>query len=202
MKFVLLTQPQHKFSTVTSNYIKTAQNHKLEKLNEIIKLNFFKLLDNEFPISEFENWIYEQDSLLEIELDKTVYFDLISFNYKHEKSLFQLKEKLKQTIDTKEFVIWKIRNLLQNIIDEKINLVIATRKLRDLYYETDEKLIPITLGVGYESEFEDVPIPSEYYQWEIDSLSEKLKKVDLYRNSIIQESKELLIELNNKNNCW
>ena len=174
----------------------------MEKLNEIIKLNFFKLLDNEFPISEFENWIYEQDSLLEIELDKTVYFDLISFNYKHEKSLFQLKEKLKQTIDTKEFVIWKIRNLLQNIIDEKINLVIATRKLRDLYYETDEKLIPITLGVGYESEFEDVPIPSEYYQWEIDSLSEKLKKVDLYRNSIIQESKELLIELNNKNNCW
>ena len=64
-------------------------------------------------------------------------------------------------------------------------MVLATPRLRQLYFETEENFIPITLGLVYESMLDDVPTPIQYKQWNSESLKEKLKKVDWYRDDII-----------------
>ena len=53
----------------------------------------------------------------------------------------------------------------------------------------------MTLAVYYESELDDVPIPSEYKLWNDQGLQEKLKKVDLYKGDFIKDAKDFLATL-------
>lgn len=68
-------------------------------------------------------------------------------------------------------------------------------ELNTLYHEIWEDLIPfafVDYVDYYYSELVDVPLPSSYPLWNKKFLEEKLKKVDLYINDIINDAKELL----------
>jgi hypothetical protein len=170
----------------------------MHKLSEITKHTFFQFLNRDLLINDFEQWVYKSSHMLEIELGSEFHLNLISFNYHQKDNFHQLDAILKSLINIKEFDIWRIKELLTNIIDNKIDLVLATRKLRQLYLDTGENLIPIKLGIGYESVLDDVPIPSEYIQWQPEALEQKLKKINTYRDDILHDSKLFLGTLNEK----
>ena len=170
----------------------------MDKFTDPTKQIFFRLLDGDFSVQEFEQWVYRHSDNLEKELPTDLHFDLISFGYNQKDSFSQLKDVITPWIDIDEFNIWRTKKLLTEIIDEKIDIVIATRKLRILYFDTGENFIPVTLGIGYESELDDVPIPSEYNQWDSNGLKEKLKKVEWYKDDIIRDAKEFLGTLDKK----
>jgi hypothetical protein len=168
----------------------------MDKLTDITKQTFFRLLDGDLPIKDFEQWVYKSGDFLETELQQDIYLDLISFNYNQKDNLLLLSDKIKTLVDIDEFNIWRTKRLLKDIIENNIDLVLATRKLRQLYFDTGESFIPITLGIGYESVLDDVPTPAEYKQWESEALKQVLKKVDGYKTDIIQDAKLFLDTLN------
>jgi hypothetical protein len=173
----------------------------MDELSENTKQTFFLLLDGELPIKDFENWVFNHSNNLEKELRADFFVELIRFGYDHKDSLSQLKMKIKLFLNRDEFIICRTKKLLTDIIENRIDLVLATHRLRWLYDVTGETFIPVTLGAGYQSELDDVPIPSQYSMWEEKALQEKLKKVDQYKEYIIRDAKEFLDTLNkNENN--
>jgi hypothetical protein len=166
-------------------------------MTEQTKLIFYRLLDKDLLLKDFEQFIYNNDQI-KSELQADLYLDLISIDYNLKGSYWELCNKIEPYIDKNEFYLWQTKRLLSDIIDNKIDLVFATRKLRDLYFATGENFIPIKLGVGYDSELDELPTPDEYDQWNEQELKEKLKKVDWYRDDIIHDAKIFLDELKNK----
>lgn len=171
-------------------------------LNDLTEIKFFELLNRDLLIKDFEQWIYQNESGLETELTGELYFDLISFDYDQKDALARLEEKIKPCIDLPKFEVWKTRNLLLKILNGKIDLVLATRKLRELYNSLEQKLLPIKLGIGYESVLDDLPIPSEYHQWNKDELEIKLKTLDYYKEDLIKDVKSALKNLEDNKNNW
>jgi len=158
-----------------------------------IKEVLFEFLNNEVTLADFEQWIYE-DKELETLLP-TLYYDLIEFDFRDRDAKQGIKSKLRPYADENEFKIWRTMRLLSKIIDDKIDIVLATRKLRELYFDTGENFIPPTLGIGYESELDDLPIPDEYHMWSEKELKEKLKKADSYKEHIKRDAKVFLTTL-------
>jgi len=167
----------------------------MDNLTTGTKQAFFQFLNGELSIIDFEQWIYKSSVLLEQELSPDFHFELISFDYNQKDSHFLLAQKLKVQIDANEYNIWRTKKLLVQILDDKIDLVLASRKLRELYYDTGEKFIPLTLGIGYESVFDHLPIPDEYDFWDRESLKETLKTVTAYKDDFIRDAKLFLEKL-------
>ena len=172
----------------------------MKKLSEVSKRTFLRLLEGDLPIRDFERWVYDSSDSLENELGTEAHLDLISFGYKRAGSLDELKYMILGFINTMEFKLWRTKKLLSEIVEHKIDLVLATRKLRELYDNDCDDFIPIDLGVGYESELDDVPIPSEYIEFQRHEVEEKLQTVAWYRNYILRDAKELLDTLNRQDN--
>jgi hypothetical protein len=167
-------------------------------MTEDIKQTFFKLLNKDLTIPDFEKWIYKSNPTLEAVLPAEFNLDLISFNFKQKDSFHNLVKLIMPQIDENEYNIWRTKKLLVEIINDNIDLVLATRELAMLYFETGENFIPVTLGIGYESELDDVPTPDEYKNWDKNVLLEKLEKVKDYRDEIKRDAKLFLDLLNNK----
>lgn len=161
----------------------------MKKLSEVSKRTFLRLLEGDLPVKDFERWVYDNSDNIENELGTEAHLNLISFAYKRADCLRELKDMILGYIDTMEFRLWRTKKLLTEIIENKIDLVLATRKLRELYLNGCNNFIPVDLGIGYESELDDVPIPSEYIEFQRHEVEEKLKKVNWYRNYIIKDCK-------------
>ena len=171
----------------------------MDKISNSTKQTFFRMLNGDMSISDFEQWVYTSGDLLEKELESEIYLELVSFNFKQKDSLQLLINKAETLVNMDEFNIWRTKRLLTDIIENNLDLVLATRKLRQLYFETGKNIIPETLGIGFESELDDLPIPSEYNQWESSALQKTLEKVDQYRDEILRDAKLLLHTLNKSN---
>jgi hypothetical protein len=150
----------------------------------------FEFLDNGVTVKDFEQWVYAHKELEA--LQPTLYQDLILFDYTDKDARHQINEKLKPYIDKTEFDLWRTIRLLNKIIEDKIDIVLATRELRQLYYDTGERFIPTKLGIGYESVLDHIPIRDEYHLWNEDVLKEQLKMVDSYRDNIKKDAREFL----------
>jgi len=169
------------------------QLHFGQKMTNKTREFLFEFLDDEVTVDNFEQWIYKNKELEASH--RTLYQDLILFDYRDKDARQGIKNKLGPYIDSKEFNIWRTKRLLDRIIEDKIDLVLGTRKLRELYFDTGENFIPPTLGIGYESELDDLPTPDEYHMWNENDLKEKLKKADRYRANIKRDAEAFLITL-------
>ncbi|WP_207428797.1 hypothetical protein [Pedobacter sp. SYSU D00535] len=167
-------------------------------LNDQTEIKFFELLNRDLSIKDFKEWIYKNESRLETELTADLYSDLISLDYNHKDSLYELEKKIIPYLDSQKFNIWRTRMLLFKIVNNEIDLVLATRKLRNLYNSTEEELLPIKLGLGYESVLDDLLIPSEYDQWNKEELELKLKKLDYYKMDFLRDAQSALRDLEDK----
>lgn len=171
----------------------------MNKLSDI-RINFYKFLNGDIPLLEFEKWIYDNQEI-ELEIGTDYYSDLISFNIKSHDLIPFIKKLVLKCFDWIEFERWRTINLLTDISNNKIELVLATRKMRQLYLEQEDTikkpLISIGLAIGYESELDRCPIESEYHLWNNLDLKKQLEPVEWYKKDILEKIEQELQELLN-----
>jgi len=164
------------------------------------RIKFYELLNGDISTELFEHWIYENREL-ENDIPNDLYTDLISFNFKSRDLIPYVKSFVRENFDWKEYEMWRTINLLEKIKSERIEIVLATRKMRQLYFEQENEfkrpLISIGLAIGYESELDRCPIESEYHKWNPESLRKQLEPVDWYKKDILETVNQELAELKN-----
>jgi len=147
-------------------------------------------LDDELTVADFEQWIY-RDNELETS-HPTLYQDLILLDLRNKDARHEIKQKIKPYINLDQFNVWRTKRLLIKIIEDNIDIVLATRKLKVIYYDTGENYIPVTLGIGFDSVVDDLPTPDECHNWNPNSLKERLKTADSYKERIKKDAVEFL----------
>lgn len=158
-------------------------------------LNFYEFLNGDLSIESFETWVFRSKTL-EITLSADDYFDLIEFNFKSHDFRPFVKSLVKKYFDWNEFEKWRTIKLLENIKNGEIELVSATRKMRELYLEQEEaigkSLLSKELALGFGSELDKFPVESEYSQWNQEALKKQLEQLEDYRKKILEKvEKEL-----------
>lgn len=164
------------------------------------RIKFYQFLNDDISLELFESWIYENKELENI-FPESHYNDLLAFNFKSKEVKDFIKSIVKKHFDWTEFEKWRTIELLKNIKSGKIEIVLSTRKLRELYLEQEDKIkrpfLTIGLAIGYESELGNCPIESEYKQWNSDALKKQLEPVEWYRKRILEDVDKELNELLN-----
>ncbi|MDO3695969.1 barstar family protein [Wenyingzhuangia sp. chi5] len=148
----------------------------------------------------FESWVYENKELENV-ISEENYIDLLAFNFKSREIKNFIKSIIQKHFDWKEFEKYRTIELLKNIKSGNIEIVLASRKLRELYLEQEEEIkrpfLTIKLAIGYESELDNCPIESEYKLWNSNALKKQLEPVEWYRKQILEDVNQELNELLN-----
>lgn len=169
-------------------------------MNEINsnRIPFYKFLNEEISKESLEHWIYENKEL-EILFQKDHYNDLLAFNYKSRETKNYIKSVVKKNFDWQEFEKWRTIELLEKIKNGKVELVLASHKLRQLYIEQKAEIkkpfVSIELAIGYESAFDNFPIESDYHHWNSDSLEKQREPLAWYRDRFLIDVDKELTEL-------
>lgn len=165
-----------------------------------IRIKFYQFLNDDLSLESFETWIYENKEL-ENTIPEDHYNDLLAFNFKSREVKNYIKSVVKKHFDWSEFEKWRTVELLKKIKSGKVEIVLATRKLRQLYLEQELEIkrpfLSIGLAIGYGSELDNWPIESEYNQWNSDALKKQLEPVEWYRKQILEDVDSELNELLN-----
>ena len=94
---------------------------------------FYKYLNSDIDIIEFEQFVYQQKEL-EFKLAENVYFDLISFDFNEKYANENLRKLLlKQIVDEGSFETWKLKTVLQNFINQPNRTHENLNSLYELY---------------------------------------------------------------------
>lgn len=164
------------------------------------KITFFSFLNKEISIPDFEKWIYDNPDL-EFEIGNGFYTYLISFDFKSHDLIPYISGLVEKCFDWIEYEKWRTIRLLSMINDGKIEIVLASRKLRQLYLDQEDKigkpLVSMGLAIGYESELDKCPIESEYHLYNKLSLKSILEPVSWYKTDFLKLVKQELQELIN-----
>ena len=104
----------------------------MKKLPQHIENQFFKFLNKEISIADFEQWVYETDELESVLSDDN-YLDLIAFKYNQLNAFDELYEVLIELIDFPKFETLRIIYLLDLIINKDI---LWRKAVEDLAYES------------------------------------------------------------------
>ena len=168
------------------------------KAHSIHKYTFFRFLSKEISIPDFEQWIYDNPDL-ESEIGADFYTDLISFDFKSHDLIPFVTQIAEYCFERSEYEKWRTIILLSQINNGKIEIVLATRKLRELYLDQEDKigkpLISIELAIGYESELDGYPIESEYHLYNKHTLESMFKLINSYKLDFLNLVKQELQKL-------
>jgi hypothetical protein len=153
-------------------------------------IKFYQYSTGNISAEEFEQWVYNTPEL-ENHLGKDQYMDLISFSFKSRDLGTYINSLIKKCFNRTEFEKWRTVELLTNIKNEKIEIVLGSRKMRELYLEQEEEIIKrpllsIELAIGYESELDNCPIESEYHIWSDEALKKQLEPVTWYKERMLK----------------
>jgi hypothetical protein len=159
----------------------------MQHLSEDIKVRFFKLLNEEEEIGEFEQWIYAtvalEDSLGED------YLDLISLDFSRRGSQYELSKIIERHIDCGEFETWKLRKLLKSLIDREGDLRLTLCEFYELYcrglYFLESLGIEYGLGLISPSSYSSNP-------WQDLDLSEKDRFLNCILPGAMDEAQKIL----------
>lgn len=139
-------------------------------------------IEEQLSLSEFESWLYKQEDLSN-QMSDDLILAIFSFNYNQRAARHEFKNFL-QYFDEEEFLLWKVKANLQDLIDGKET---RDRILRE-FYEMGYDQLPFLHSLGYYMyEFED----ADYLGIGKQSLIDNLKKEanDLLAEIQVEESK-------------
>ncbi len=121
----------------------------------ILETEYFKLLENQISITDFEAWIYTFENL-NGELDNDIYDRLLSFNYKQKDNKYELRKLLKDAVDFGKYERLHLSNILNSIINDENNAVEIFVKCYDLLWE-GYHFLDYFKFVGCVESYEDLP---------------------------------------------
>ena len=99
-------------------------------MKESLKKEFYKYLNRELPITQFEEFVYAQKDF-EQEVGKENYLKLIGFNFTDKNASYQLDDLIfDDLISEGEFETWKLNRLLTQFIETEVDI---DKKLDNFY---------------------------------------------------------------------
>ncbi len=108
-------------------------------MTESYKLEFYKYLNRELNLSQFEEFVYAQKSL-EQGMDMDIYLDLIGFNFKEKNATDQLDDFiLDRLISESEFETWRLKKLLNEFIETEVDIDKKLDKLYSMYFSSHNR---------------------------------------------------------------
>ncbi len=105
-----------------------------------LKHKIFNVLIEKITVSEFENWLYNSEEIIENLDNNPYYFDLISINYKNDKWQNEFKNLVKKNYGTDLLILSRLEVICSKIIHSKnINDChwLISEIIKDYNYETE-----------------------------------------------------------------
>ena len=128
-------------------------------LPDSIKITLFKVLDGDFAIEDFEEWVYS-DAELESALTADSYLDLISLDYKKSGAKYELFKLIGELIDSGEYEMYKLLKLVKNTMQKDEKLPYYLMEFYHLYCDGYDFLREIGLNYGL-----SVDVPPNADSW-------------------------------------
>jgi hypothetical protein len=119
----------------------------VNKLPTDIQTEFFKVLNNETSIDDFEQWVYKTKDI-EDHFDQTDYIEFISLNFKNRYIIHEMKRVVDKYLDYGEFEKRKINKILNDLINKTDDFSKSLIATYDLYCDGYNFLDNIGLGYG------------------------------------------------------
>ncbi len=116
-------------------------------LPDHIKKRFYKTINEDYSIDDFEKWLYS-DLELERLLSPDDYLDLISLSFKKSGAKYELWNLLRKNIDIGEFETFKILELLNIAKQKSERQPLAIMEFYDLYCKGYSFLRNLGLSYG------------------------------------------------------
>ncbi|MBL0741423.1 hypothetical protein [Chryseolinea lacunae] len=139
-------------------------------LPEELKQNIFKVIEEQLPIKVFEHWLYGSVELSE-RMGEALILDLFSFNYNQRRARYEFKKALLKYFDEDEFLLWKVKANLQDLVDER---------------ETRDRILDDFYSLGLNDDKCEFLLHMGYYKHDIDNIG--YNGLDL--KSVIQNLKD------------
>lgn len=162
---------------------------------KLVRITFYEYLNRDIGATDLERFIYENNGL-EYLISQESYVDLISYPFTSGHLHSYIFELVRTYFDRHEYELWRTINVLQDFVNDKIEIVLASRKLYNIYREQEESLdsclISIELGVGFYSVMDECPIESEYGSDSVEYIERKQQEIIGYRERM---KKLALVEL-------
>jgi len=153
-------------------------------------------LAGEIPIHEFERWVYAQPNLEDV-LGADDALALLSADFRAPHARVQIDRVILETYNRHRPGLLardRARRLATGLVDGTLDVVSTVQKLAELYTQGNA-WIPV-IFVSIDSDFDYVPKPEHYQNWEEQALAAKLEKlrplVEGLRLDAITAAKDLL----------
>lgn len=159
----------------------------MRRLPDDIKLKFFRFLNGEESVREFEQWVYVTNALEDSLGD--AYFDLISLDFAKQDSQYELAKLLERHIDRGECATWKLRKLLNLFLSQEGDLPLLLSEFYELYCDGFYFLDALGLGYGLA-----IKSPQEYRSgvWQKLTDEEKTRLLNALLPDAIDEAQKVL----------
>ena len=105
----------------------------------------FGFLIGSITIDQFENWIYQTESL-ESEIPRQAYLELLDLHYADRHADLEIKRILLSFVDLGRFEDWKLRGILRSIVEKDTIAIQSIDNCYDLYCSGYYFLEIIALG--------------------------------------------------------
>ncbi len=112
-----------------------------------IKEKFYKVINDEIALDNFEQWVYSNDEL-EKYLGSKDYMDLLSLSFKESSDKYELWKLLKNHIEPGEFETYKMLKLLKEAQQKTDRLPYILMDFYNLYCKGYGFLQDLGLGFG------------------------------------------------------
>lgn len=168
-------------------------------MTEPNKIEFYKYLNRELSVSQFEEFVYAQRTL-EQEVEKGIYLELIGFNFKDKNARDQLEDFIFDNIITEaEFETWRLKKLLYQFIETEIDIDKKLDNFYSMYCSTydrqgelvngyrflghlglnyfhwiDEGYLKTNYGSKWQEELEKAPDNFEFYHSQLKPIAKKI----------------------------
>lgn len=141
---------------------------------EELKQNMFNVIEERISIKAFESWLYASVELSE-RMDENLILELYLFNYNQRKPRDTFREAFLKYFDENEFILWKVKANLQDLIDERENRDRILNDFCNLRWEGD--LCGALVSIGYYMyEIEDI----QYNGSDLKSIIQEMKRDAAY----------------------
>jgi hypothetical protein len=159
----------------------------VHKLPADIQIEFFKLLNEETSVQNFEQWVYANKDL-ENYFAEADYIDFISLNFKDSHFKHEMKKIVDKYLDYGEFEKRKLKKILNNIIAKNADFAKSLIGTYNLYCLGYSFLDNIGLGYGltFANDFYD------YNDWESLTSSEKCNRINDIHAGVKTEAEKVL----------
>ena len=154
-----------------------------------IQKQFYKIYKGQISISEFENWLYKAQEIESV-YGNDFYFNLLDLDYRKKHIKNELEKLIEMKIPFDEFEQTRIISLLENIINEKGDIVEILEQLYDGYCRGYYFLG--YLGISYITGINALPKLQQKDEWDKNEFDSKREILNSIKPKIINEAMRLL----------